>query len=279
MYRFLLTRRWVALLVVAVVVAAVCARLGVWQLHRLDERAAENAVVERNLGGPPVPVTAVTAVGRQPAPGDEWRSVQLRGTYRADEQLLLRYQTRDQLRGVDVLVPLELADGSLVLVDRGFLESPAGTPDLAEVPAPPAGTVEVGGWLRLDSTADDEGVLPQDGTVRAVSTAVLADSVGGPLRGGWVQARTESPAGAGDLVGPAEPDTGSGPHLFYALQWFLFGLLALLAYAWFGWEEAHPARRRGSRRPGPEDDLPPPRPPGGPGAEDAAGRRALVIDG
>ncbi len=270
MYRFLLTRRWVGLAVVALVLAAVSGRLGVWQFQRLDERAAENAVVERNLGAAAVPVERVASVGAPADPTGEWRTVSMSGTYDADGQLLLRYQTRGPLRGVDLVVPLELADGTYVLVDRGFLESPAGTPDAADVPAPPTGRVEVTGWLRTDSTASDEGVVPQGGTIRAVSSAALGQGVDGPLRGGWVQARTESPPGRVELLGPEEPETSSGPHLFYGLQWFLFGFLGLLGYGWFAYDEAHPhRRRRRPARPGPEDD--PERPGDGPRSQVSQG--------
>ncbi|CAN5839258.1 SURF1 family protein [soil metagenome] len=244
MYRFLLTRRWLALAVVAVVVAVVCARLGMWQLHRLEDRRADNAIVEANRDVPPVSVTQLVPVGRSPVDEQEWRRVSVRGRYDPADQLLVRYQSRGSLRGVHVVAPMVLADGSAVLVDRGFLESFAGTPDSADVPAPPAGTVTVTGWLRVDSDAPAEAVDPSDGAVRAVAAPALADAVDAPLRGGWVQALSESPPGESGLLAPEPPETDIGPHLFYALQWFLFGLLALLAYGWFAYDEAHPHRRR-----------------------------------
>lgn len=247
MYRFLLTRRWVALALVAVVTAGVCARLGVWQFHQLGDRQDANAVITANVDAAPVPLAQEVPVGSSPSADQEWRRVVVSGRYDAEGQLLVRYQTRGSLRGVDVVVPLTLADGTVVLVDRGFLESAAGTPDAADVPAPPPGRVEVTGWLRSDSDAPDEATTPVDGTVRAVSAATLAETVDGPLRGGWVEALAESPAADGaELAGPERPDTSIGPHLFYGLQWFFFGFLALLGYGWFAYDEAHPARRRRS---------------------------------
>ncbi|MDQ3105337.1 MAG: SURF1 family protein [Actinomycetota bacterium] len=245
MYRFLLTRRWLALAVVAAVLAVVCARLGWWQLERLAERSDDNAVVEANLDASPVPLQALVDVGAALPAGDEWRQVTMSGRYAPDNQVLVRYQSRNGLRGVDVVVPLLLRDASAVLVDRGFLESPAGTPDLAEVPPPPPGRVTVTGWLRRDSDAPSEATTPIDSTVRAVSSVALADVMPDPLRGGWVQALEESPtATGGALAGPEPPETDSGPHLFYGLQWFFFGLLALVGYGWFAYDEAHPPARR-----------------------------------
>ena len=78
-----------------------------------------------------------------------------------------------------------------------------------------------------------------------MSSAALADELGAPLRTGWVLALEEQPAVPGvDLVGPEQPDLSTGPHLYYGLQWFFFGFLALLGYVWFAYDEAHPHRRR-----------------------------------
>lgn len=243
-YRFLLTRRWLVLAVIAVLVASGCVRLGLWQLSRHADRQADNDIVETNVDKTPVPIADAVPIGDSPGDPQQWRRVSLSGRYDPAATLLVRYQSLGSLRGVNVLVPMRLADGSAVLVDRGFLESFAGTPDRTAVPAPPAGTVRAIGWLRVDSDAPPEAARPIDGTVRAVAAPALDDVVDGPLRGGWVQLTSESPAGEQGLLRPEPPETDMGPHFFYALQWFLFGLLGLLAYGWFAFDEAHPYRRR-----------------------------------
>jgi len=97
-YRFLLSGRWVALGLVAVVVAAVCAQLGLWQFERLGERRAENATVESNLDAAAVPLAQLSPVDAPLPDGVEWRKVSLSGTYDADAEILVRYQTRGPLR-------------------------------------------------------------------------------------------------------------------------------------------------------------------------------------
>ncbi len=115
----------------------------------------------------------------------------------------------------------------------------------------------VTGWLRQDSEAGDEATEPSDGTVRALSADTVAESSAHPLLGGWVQAREESPDPATPLVGPEPPELDSGPHFFYAMQWFFFALLALAGYLYFGWDEAHPGpRTTRSRRDSREDPSP-----------------------
>lgn len=265
MYRFLLTPRWLALAVVAVVVATACVRLGLWQFDRQSDRQGENATIEANLDAEPAPVDTLSSVGGSVVEDDEWREVTVTGRYDEAEQLLVRYQSNAGRSGVDVLVPLVQADGSAVLVDRGFYESPGSTPEATDIPPPPAGEVTVTGWLRRDSTAGSEATAPAEGNVRAVAAVEIAPTSDHPLLGGWVQAREESPAAATPLIEPEPPELGAGPHLFYGLQWIFFGLLALVGYGWFGWDEAHPRRRRHTGRspvaarpqPSPEPARPP----------------------
>jgi cytochrome oxidase assembly protein ShyY1 len=258
-YGFLLSRRWVLLAMAVLLLTTLSVRLGFWQLSRLEERLADNEVTAQNLAVDPVPVSSLAGSGDTVAEADEWRPVTATGTYDTTQQLLVRYQTRGEERGVDVLTPLVVADGTAVLVDRGFVESPAGTPDTADVPAPPAGKVTVTGWLRRDSDAPSAATAASGGTVRAVSSAALAPSLPYPVTAGWVLATEEDPPPAQQLAGPEAPELDSGPHFFYAMQWFFFALLALTGYGYFAWDEAHPARRRSDVAPGdgvPADRLP-----------------------
>ena len=134
--RFLLSRRWVAFFLVVVVLGYAAWWLGRWQFHRLEDRKDDNAVVERNEGAAPVAASEVLAPGRDVDPDDEWRAVTATGTYLPDETVIVRYRTRDGSAGVDVVVPLQTAEGPALLVDRGWLatDNSGATPD--DVPAP-----------------------------------------------------------------------------------------------------------------------------------------------
>ncbi|MDF2967468.1 MAG: hypothetical protein K0Q93_1246 [Nocardioidaceae bacterium] len=258
-YRFLLSPRWLALAAAVLLLATVSVRLGFWQLSRMHDRVAESSVIERNLGEAPVPVSALSGPAGSVTGAEEWRPVTAAGEYDPVHQLLVRYQTNAGARGVDVLTPLVTQDGTAVLVDRGFLEAPSGTPDLSDVPAPPTGAVTVTGWLREDSDAPSDATTAADGTVRAISSDALARELPYPVAAGWVQASAEDPPAAQPLIGPEQPELDSGPHFFYAMQWWFFALLALVGYGYFAWDEAHPARRRSAEPSGhrvPADRLP-----------------------
>ena len=118
---FLLSRRWILFALVVALLAYAAWLLGEWQFHRLDERKASNTIVERNENAPPAPVADVLAPGAPVDEQDEWRVVEATGTYAVDDTVVVRYRTRDGASGVDVVVPLETADGPSLLVDRGWM--------------------------------------------------------------------------------------------------------------------------------------------------------------
>jgi len=243
-YRFLLQRRWLGFLLVVVVLAAVCVRLGLWQLERFDQRQADNARIASYLDEKPVPVEDVlTGTGSVPT-SREWRQVTAEGTYDGDGQVIVRYQSREDSRGVDVVTPLVTSSGTAVLVDRGWIEDDAVT--ATNVPAPPAGTVRVTGWLRSDSQADAGATHPAQGQVRAISSAGIGTAVDYPLYPGYIALTEQSPPET-RLAPALSPDLGQGPHFFYGMQWFFFAALAVFGWLYFAWVEAHPRRRSGTR--------------------------------
>lgn len=235
-------------LLTVVALAWVAWRLGEWQFHRLEDRRDRNAIIERNEKQPPVPVTDVMAPGASLSADDEWKRVTATGTYAVEDTVVVRYRTRDGAAGVDVVVPLELADGSSVLVDRGWFatQNRGATPD--DVPAPPAGEVTIEGWVRLDATGDSTEVTDQ--STRSINSAQIGEALDREVVTGFVDLRSESPEPADPLLPVELPELDSGPHFFYGLQWWFFGLLALFGFGYLVYDEARGGRGmvRGSRR-------------------------------
>ncbi len=118
---FLVSRRWILFAIVVALLAYAAWLLGEWQFHRLEDRKASNTIVERNEDAPPAPVSDVLAPGRAVDEQDEWRVVEATGTYAVDDTVVVRYRTRDGASGIDVVVPLETAEGPSLLVDRGWM--------------------------------------------------------------------------------------------------------------------------------------------------------------
>jgi cytochrome oxidase assembly protein ShyY1 len=240
-YRFMLSARWIGFAIFVVLLAAVCTRLGFWQLHKLELRLDRNDIITAHFDADPVELGAALPDGREVDRSTEWTRVRAVGTYDLDHEVTVKFTTRDGAPGVDVITPLVLESGEAVLVDRGWQETP-NTVDRPDVPKPPSGQVTVEGWLRQNNGAGGDAVRPDGGQIRAVSSEGMADFVPYELTNGYVNLQEQSPAATDALAVEPEPELGQGPHFFYALQWWFFALLAVVGYFWFARAEAKERR-------------------------------------
>ena len=243
MYRFLLSRRWLGLLVAAVLVAAACVALGRWQLDRLGERHDRNDLLSRNLGRAPVPPAELLAVGRGPREGDVWSRVRVTGRYDVERQLLVRLRPLDGAVGYDVLTPLVTEAGPALLVNRGWLprDADATGSDLPAVPDTPTGTVTVTARVRPSEPASTTGT-PPTGQVTRIDVSAIARTLPYALYGGYGELTAEQPAPAEAPQPRPAPEPSEGAHLAYAFQWFLFALLALGGFVLLSRREAEDRR-------------------------------------
>ena len=224
-------RRTLLFALVALVVAAVCVRLGFWQLARLRERRAVNAVVASRLRLP-----AATTLAALPADTAQarFRRVRLRGRYDYAHEVRLTGRSRNGSPGVNVITPLRLPDTSVaVLVNRGWVYSPNGADaDLSRWREGDSATVV--GFVNTLS-AGRSGVRSAGssrGDVRWIDADAFARDAGYPVtRFTVVQQGDSAPAGSprADSV-PARldvPPLDEGPHMGYAFQWFAFAAIAV----------------------------------------------------
>lgn len=226
-YRFLLTRRWLGLLLVAVLVAMACVLLGRWQLHRLTSRQAANHQVSRNIEVDPVPPGRLLEVNHGPASSAQYLRVRARGQYDETRQLLVRNRPLNGAVGYQVLVPFRTDAGPALLVDRGWVPSGGNSGQLPDVPPPPSGQVTVTAWLRASELPSGIGGQPPPGQVTRIDVSEIRTGLPYPVYGGYGVLTQErpSPRQAPELL--PLPELSEGPHLAYAVQWFLFAALAL----------------------------------------------------
>ncbi len=215
--------------------------LGPWQFGRAEQRAERNAAIERSFSIPPQPLREVLTAGAAPAHGTEWRQVLVTGRYLPHAETVVRLRTVQGAPAYEVLIPLELADGSAVLVDRGYLRPVEG--QVPAYPPVPGGEVTVTGRLQADEPDPQGGeVVTQDGhrQVYAVNTDTVSAATGVRLEPGYVQLAEGAP---GVLSALPLPQLDAGPSFAYALQWLAFGAMAPLGLAYFAWREATGWRR------------------------------------
>ena len=226
MYRFLLSRRWLGLAAAATVVAACCVLLGLWQLDRWEQRSARNDLVEENLAAPPVaPGELLDGCESLPAEA-EWRRVRATGRYDGEAELLVRNRPLDGSTGYYVLTPLVPAEGPALLVNRGWLPAgrSASVPDT--VPPPPGGEVTVVARLRPAEEGDGGPDAPA-GQVRRIDVPAIARDLPYDVYAAYAELVRQSPTTSEAPTALPPPDPGPGPNLAYALQWFVFGGIAL----------------------------------------------------
>ncbi|MFF5443846.1 SURF1 family protein [Streptomyces sp. NPDC012888] len=227
MYRFVLTRQWVCLTLVALVLIPVMVKLGFWQFHRHEHRVAQNELIAANLDAAPVPVTELTSPGHTVPRSDRWRSVTATGTFDAEHEVVVRMRTNgNDSVGFHVLTPLVLTDGRVVLVNRGWVEGGDDPRAYPPVPAPPAGEVTVTGRLKPDETSGGSGIKDRKGLpdrqVMLINSEQQARALGKPVLGGYLELTAPEPAGGRpEPIGAPDHDS-IGAHMAYAVQWWLF---------------------------------------------------------
>lgn len=228
MYRFLLTPRWLALHVVVLLVIPAFVFLGQWQFGRFEERSSNSDLVTRNIEAPPAPLETVIAPGKPVSVDDRYKRVTLSGTYDASHALLVRRRPQNRQLGFYVLTPLVTGDGRAVLVNRGWVKAGATADTLPEVPAPPAGQVEVTGRLRISETEESSGIKDRAGQpasqVLLINTQAIGKGLPYSLLDGFVELTEQRPktSPAPEPVPAPDVGAGGGLNLAYGVQWWLF---------------------------------------------------------
>jgi cytochrome oxidase assembly protein ShyY1 len=236
-YRFLLSRQWVILTLVALLLIPTMIRLGIWQMHRYEERSARNRLVSNALGAKAVPVERLTSPGHAVTTHDRYRTVTAKGHFDTKDEVVVRRRTNDDDEvGYHVLTPFVLADGKVLLVNRGWI--PANGPTqtaFPKVPAPPSGQVGISGRLMQDETTAASGIkdlkgLP-DRQIMLINSEEQARRLHAEVLGGYVQQTAPDPKG-GTPEQISDPGKEDAPlNYAYMIQWWLFA--AGVPYGWW----------------------------------------------
>jgi len=224
-------RRWVGYVILTTLFGVACVGLGMWQLNRREEAVAEITRIQTNYDAPARELSELVAQLNFEDTALTWHPVIVSGTYLVEDQVLVRNRTSEQGTGFEILIPLLLADGSVFVIDRGWIDKNEKGDGPAAVPDPPQGEVTV--LARLRTT---EGSIPgqtaSGNLVPTIDLPVLSDRWDVPLFTGMygelVSETPASPAGAP----PAKPSMSEGNHLSYAFQWMAFAILGVVALIW-----------------------------------------------
>jgi len=212
---------------------AFLARLGFWQLDRLEQRRTANAQLVAVLEGPPL------RLPQDAVPEDEAfllnRDVVVSGTYDFAHEGLHILQMWEGRSGVHLITPLVIEGGeTAVLVDRGWI--PDAEAENAAAYAVPTGPVTVNGYVALSEiisrqTTSDGNSGRSDNEWYRVDVAAIGAQLPYDLYPFYI---ILSPTDELDQVLPHEQsreiDLSEGSHLGYALQWFIFSVMLGIIY-------------------------------------------------
>lgn len=219
--------RW-GLLFVAFITA--CWFLSQWQFDRQAEVVSKNKLIEANYNAESMNIADVLKPNQLWDSNLEYRSVSVNGQYLPEQSFLVRNRPLNAYPGFLQLVAFRTDSGSVIWVERGWLPtgSVSDTPDDIPPVDAQARTLQ----LRLRPAEPQLDRTAPAGQLSSIYLGKISLYVDGDV---YTQAYgrlvSESPAlPTGEKI--AKPNLSEGNHLSYALQWILFGLMAIGAVLW-----------------------------------------------
>ena len=230
-------RQWLLATLLVLAGTALCIRLGLWQLDRLEQRRAFNRQFETMRSLSPLELNRVLAddIARM-----EWRPVRVQGEYDFANQVALRNQYYGGEYGYHLLTPL-FFDGGAVLVDRGWIPADGNSSALDWARYDEPGTVNLSGQIRLGQTKPAIGgvadALPADGSRLATwynaDVERIAKQLPYPVLRVYIQPDVDPDDSEPPIPYQPTIEVTEGPHFGYALQWFTFATILLVGYPFY----------------------------------------------
>jgi cytochrome oxidase assembly protein ShyY1 len=224
-------RRWGPWLALVIVFSLATSLLSWWQFDRRQDRVAKIEMVTLNYDLEPVPLDQISWDFKDGEPVNEWRPVTVSGQYLPEQSVIVRNRPLSGRPGFLQLVPLQMSNGQILIVERGWLGAgePLTVPE--SNPLPDQAQRDLVVRLRLSEQDLRRGEV--EGQLASIHIASLADELGPNLITEYYgRLVIETPAMAENPRPMPKPSLNEGNHLSYALQWILFGLMAFAALIW-----------------------------------------------
>ncbi|GAB4423446.1 MAG: SURF1 family protein [Anaerolineales bacterium] len=239
--RAMFSRQWILTTLLVLAGAAFCARMGIWQLDRLEQRRAFNHQVESMRV---MDVLDLNVSIPEDIAAMEYRAVIARGTYDFENQGALLNHYHQGQPGYHLLTPLLLDNepATAILVDRGWIplagnDSPSGWGRYDE-----RGQVEVRGVIRLGEAKAQIGGIPDPtlapGQTRldywyVANLARISKQIPYGVLPVYIQPDVDPDDEQPPMPFQEEIELTEGPHLGYAGQWFTFATILLAGYPFY----------------------------------------------
>jgi hypothetical protein len=250
-WRLAVTQRWIGIFGFTVAFAIACVALGQWQFDRRAQAQAAIALLNQNFDVTAVPLDEVVADLSEFDSSEKWRTVQLEGDYEG-EVIYVRTRSGPTGIGFEQLAILTRDDGTAFVVNRGWVPANGDNSRPAETPALPSGPVTVTARL-MPGEQLIAGRNAPEGQIATIHLPSIDDQTANDVFLGWYGRLDAETPSAPTGTAWTKPILDEGPHLSYALQWYVFALMGFYGYGWALRKEARgdvpvvrPAKRKDS---------------------------------
>ena len=188
-----------------------------WQYSRGVDRHQRNFLIKENIAAPEM----ILGDAASDLTKNEWRTVNTEGVFDASQTILLRNRYFEGKYGFEFLTLFRSSQGEKFWVDRGWIVAGKDALTAPVIPYTPAGTVEVTGRLRLDTSLPRGSffALPASGSGLISKWNAQNEVV---TEGFYLDLLRGSTAELTPNVSAQLPELSDGPHMAYALQWVFF---------------------------------------------------------
>jgi len=239
LFRSIISRQWLLATLLVLAGGALCIRLGIWQLDRLEQRRAFNAHVESVWMMEPLILNGHSVENLTLM---EYRTVSISGSYDFENQVALRNRHFKNEYGYHLLTPLLLDDGIAVLVDRGWVPAEGNDSPVDWRKYDQSGQISLQGQIRLGQTKPDLGGVPDPALAQGqdklnfwnlVNLERIRQQMPYPLLTIYIQPDVDLEDAKPPIPYQPEIELNEGSHQGYALQWFTYASILLLGYPFY----------------------------------------------
>jgi surfeit locus 1 family protein len=223
----------------ALAALAVLLGLGTWQLERKAWKEALIATLDRRLAAPPAVLPSRAGWPRLAAANDEFRRVSVRAEFLPGQEARVYTSgsgLRDDIKGPGyfAFAPARLADGSVVIVNRGYVPNPH--PDAAVKPLGLGeGAVDIVGvmrWPELPGAFVTTHHVSQDLWFVRDPGAMARFYDWGEVAPFYIDQEAPVPPGGLPRPGPLKVNLRN-EHLNYALTWYGLAVVLVVVFAFW----------------------------------------------
>ena len=222
----MLPKSTLATITLATLGVALFCGLGVWQLHRAEQK---RALHQQFLAAADLPVQPLESLPLESAP--LWRQASVTGAF-TDLTVLLDNRVRNGRLGYEVYTVFKPDQGEPLLVNRGWIAAGASRAEWPAIQTPTARQTLEGRLapppstgIRLGGAVQFEALAPGRWRTQHLDDAGLRAALGVPLRAYTLL--MASPDTEGLSRDWSLPEADDGKHTAYAVQWFAFAGIAI----------------------------------------------------